>query len=213
VIAAPPFGHSHFSSAGQRWPQITATQAATRRSLRRGSCWLQVFTFGVGKSGFSMNQKCFLSHSCKHPILGILVFVISDWNAMIIGTVLGLKEFFLNIRFCVLFLGAWVSWLPDLPYHTWTFLIFFSYAVGPSLDSAPFCRCFTGQTDPPPLQAAPRPHGPTAPGHGEDQLGRSTPFAAQIGGQAWCGDLEFPGGALIWKLWWIGKGNNTYMVR
>lgn len=160
MIAAPPFGHSHFSSAGQRWPQITATQAATRRSLRRGSCWLQVFTFGVGKSGFSMNQKCFLSHSCKHPILGILVFVISDWNAMIIGTVLGLKEFFLNIRFCVLFLGAWVSWLPDLPYHTWTFLIFFSYAVGPSLDSAPFCRCFTGQTDPPPLQAAPRPHGP-----------------------------------------------------
>ena len=160
MIAAPPFGHSHFSSAGQRWPQITATQAATRRSLRRGSCWLQVFTFGVGKSGFSMNQTCFLSHSCKHPILGILVFVISDWNAMIIGTVLGLKEFFLNIRFCVLFLGAWVSWLPDLPYHTWTFLIFFSYAVGPSLDSAPFCRCFTGQTDPPPLQAAPRPHGP-----------------------------------------------------
>ena len=53
---------------------------------------------------------------------------------------------------------------------------------------------------PPSCATAPGPQGPRAPGHGEDQLGRSTPFAAQIGGQAWCGDLEFPGGALnLWK--------------
>ena len=109
---------------GNVWPQITATQAATRRSLRRGSCWLQVFTFGVGKSGFSMNQKCFLSHSCKHPILGILVFVISDWNAMIIGTVFRFKGVFFEHQILRSFpwgMSIMTSW-PSLPHMDFSHL-------------------------------------------------------------------------------------------
>ena len=51
-------------------------------------------------------------------------------------------------------------------------------------------------------------HG--AQGHGEDQLGRSVPFAAQVGGEAWCGDLEFPGGNRTYDSW-MGKGNKTYI--
>ena len=163
MIAAPPFGHSHFSSAGQRWPQITATQAATRRSLRRGSCWLQVFTFGVGKSGFSMNQKCFLSHSCKHPILGILVFVISDWNAMIIGTVLGLKEFFFEHQILRSFpwgMSIMTSW-PSLPHMDFSHLFLICSRSFTWLRT--ILSMFHGANwspAPPSCATAPRPHGP-----------------------------------------------------